>query len=69
MRLWVFHVMSQEKESEKALPFTVDLIVLSEDNLEQVCHFLALHGNICGYPRAFLLNNLAAAALPPLTQL
>ena len=41
-----------EKECAKALPFTVDLTVLSEDNLDQVCHFLALHGYICGYPRA-----------------
>lgn len=63
----MFRVMSQEKKSEDALPFTDFLTVLSEDNIYQVC--LALHGNIYVYPRAFLLNNLAVAALSPLTQL
>ena len=61
--------MSYGNESEKFLPLTEDLTVLFLDKWEQVCHFLALHGKILGYPRAFLLNNRAEEAFPAFTQL
>lgn len=38
-------------------------------NRLQVCHLLAFHGEICGYPRTPFFNKRAAVALPALIQL